>query len=48
MLPSTFVMWSCSASSLPIPWREVRSRVEAAGVRRDLDQSGPSSVAGRA
>lgn len=48
MLPSTFVMWRCSASSLPIPWREVRGRVEAAGVRRDLDQSGPPSVAGRA
>jgi hypothetical protein len=30
MLPSTFVMWRCRAGCLPITWREVRSRVEAA------------------
>jgi hypothetical protein len=48
MLPSTFVMWSCRAGSLPITWREVRGRVEAAAIRRDLDQSAPPSAAGRA
>jgi hypothetical protein len=30
MLPSTFVMWRPRADSLPITWREVRDRVEAA------------------
>jgi hypothetical protein len=48
MRPSTFVMWSCRAGSLPITWQEVRGRVEAAGLRRDLNQSAPQSEAGRA
>jgi len=48
MLPSTFVMWTCRPAALPITWREVRGRVEAAGTRPDVDQPGPPSVAGQA
>ena len=41
MLPSTFVMWRCRADALPIPWQEVRGRVEAAGNHPDAHQPGP-------
>ena len=34
MLPSTIVMWTCTPSEVPVPWPEVRRRVEAASLRR--------------
>lgn len=41
MLPSTLVMWSCRPDLLPVPWQEVRGRIEAAGTRPDAHQPGP-------
>ena len=41
MLPSTLMMWTCAADTLPIQWPEVRARVGAAGIRPDVDQPVP-------
>lgn len=41
MLPSTFVMWSSRTDLLPVPWQEVRGRIEAAGTQPVAHQPGP-------
>jgi hypothetical protein len=36
MLPTTFVFWTGIARDLPVPWREVRTRVDAHRSSPDL------------
>ena len=34
MMPSTIAVWTCSPSEVPVPWQEVRRRIDAVPQRR--------------